>query len=170
MKKNTNTTNSYVLTDLDRKILDIIQSAFPLEPRPYAVLAKSVASTEEEVFNCVQNLKKNGIIRRLGANFQSHKLGFRSTLCAAKVPEDKLELFINSVNEKKGVTHNYLRKHDYNVWFTLIAPSWDSACATLDEITEKTGIAILNLPAKKLYKIRVDFAMQENTQESIFSE
>lgn len=164
MKHSADTTTSYMLTSLDRKVLDIIQSAFPLEPRPYAVIARHVGSTEEEVFACVQNLKKTGIIRRLGANFQSHKLGFRSTLCAAKVPEETLEFFINAVNARKGVTHNYLRKHAYNVWFTLIAPSWEHACATLDDITKETGIPILNLPAKKLYKIRVDFSMQEDEQ------
>ena len=117
---------------------------------------------EEEVLANVLNLKKQGIIRRLGANFQSKKLGFRSTLCAAKVPDDKLDLFIREVNAKKGVTHNYLRKHEYNVWFTLIGPSWENVCETLAGITEKTGIEILNLPATKLFKIRVDFAMQDD--------
>ena len=117
---------------------------------------------EEEVLANVLNLKKQGIIRRLGANFQSKKLGFRSTLCAAKVPDDKLDLFIQEVNAKKGVTHNYLRKHEYNVWFTLIGPSWENVCETLAGITAKTGIEILNLPATKLFKIRVDFAMQDD--------
>ena len=153
---------SYQLNDADKKILDIIQSNFPLSSRPYKVIGDEIGMEEEEVLANVLNLKKQGIIRRLGANFQSKKLGFRSTLCAAKVPDDKLDLFIREVNAKKGVTHIYLRKHEYNVWFTLIGPSWENVCETLAGITEKTGIEILNLPATKLFKIRVDFAMQDD--------
>lgn len=67
-------------------------------------------------------MRESGLIRRLGANFQSAKLGFRSTLCAAKVPEEQLEQFIAEVNAIPGVTHNYLRNHSYNIWFTLIGP------------------------------------------------
>lgn len=153
---------SYQLNDADKKILDIIQSNFPLSSRPYKVIGDEIGMEEEEVLANVLNLKKQGIIRRLGANFQSKKLGFRSTLCAAKVPDDKLDLFIQEVNAKKGVTHNYLRKHEYNVWFTLMGPSWENVCETLADITAKTGIEILNLPATKLFKIRVDFAMQDD--------
>ena len=104
-------------------------------------------------------LKARKIIRRLGANFQSAKLGFVSTLCAAKVPQDKMEAFVADVNAKPGVTHNYLREHDYNIWFTLISPSREEAQTTLDSITQCTGIPILNLPATRLFKIRVDFRM-----------
>ena len=128
---------SYQLNDADKKILDIIQSNFPLSSRPYKVIGDEIGMEEEEVLANVLNLKKQGIIRRLGANFQSKKLGFRSTLCAAKVPDDKLDLFIQEVNAKKGVTHNYLRKHEYNVWFTLIGPSWENVCETLAGITAK---------------------------------
>lgn len=155
----------YTLDSTDKKILDIIQTNFPLEPRPYKIIGEAVGISEEEALAKVVNLKKTGIIRRLGANFQSKKLGFRSTLCAAKVPAEKMDLFIREVNSKKGVTHNYLRDHAYNVWFTLIGPSWDSMCATLADITEKTGIEILNLPATKLFKIRVDFSMQDDRED-----
>ena len=149
------------LDALDRRLLDIIQTDFPLAPRPYAVLGDKLGISEQEALERVRALKKKKIIRRLGANFQSAKLGFRSTLCAAKVPEDKLEAFIADVNARPGVTHNYLRNHAYNVWFTLIGPSWEEVCATLEEITRRTGIALLNLPAARLYKIRVDFQMEE---------
>ena len=106
-------------------------------------------------------MKEKKIIRRLGANFQSAKLGFRSTLCGAHVPEEKLDAFIADVNSLPGVTHNYLRNHEFNVWFTLIGPSWDDVCATIRGIEERTGISVMNLPAEKLFKIRVDFQMEE---------
>ena len=148
------------LDTADRRILDIIQTDFPLCPRPYEEIGRRLGISEEEALERVNAMRSGRIIRRLGANFQSAKLGFRSTLCAAKVPDEKLDFFIETVNACDGVTHNYLRKHAYNVWFTLIGPSWDDVCSVLDDITRKTGIEILNLPATKLYKIRVDFPME----------
>jgi len=145
----------------DKRLLDIIQTDFPLAPRPYAVLGERLGISEEEALARVRELKNHKIIRRLGANFQSAKLGFRSTLCAAKVPPETMDAFVSEVNAQPGVTHNYLRKHEYNVWFTCIGPSRDAVRATLDSITRRTGIAILDLPATKLYKIRVDFQMEE---------
>lgn len=148
------------LDDLDKKLLDIIQTDFPLCPRPYAELAQRLGIDEEAALERVRNLKERKIIRRMGANFQSAKLGFRSTLCAAKVPEEKMEAFVAEVNAHPGVTHNYLRNHEYNIWFTYIGPSWEAVCEALADITRATGIEILNLPAEKMYKIRVDFQME----------
>ena len=126
------------LDTMDRRILDIIQTDFPLESRPYAIIAERLGITEQEALDRVNALRKSRLIRRLGANFQSAKLGFRSTLCAAKVPEDKLDAFIAEVNQHVGVTHNYLRRHAYNVWFS--APALvEAVCAMLDDITAKTG-------------------------------
>lgn len=148
-----------MLDQIDKRILDVIQSDFPLESRPYAVIGEKCGVTEAEALARVRAMKERRLIRRMGANFQSAKLGFRSTLCAAKVPDEAMDGFVAEVNRHVGVTHNYLRNHEYNIWFTCIGPSWDSVCATLAEITEKTGIPILNLPATKLFKIKVDFQM-----------
>ncbi len=148
------------LDALDRAILEIIQSGFPLESRPYAVLGRAVGLAEEEALARVRAMKAKKIIRRLGANFQSAKLGFHSTLCAAKVPEDKLDNFVRAVNARPGVTHNYLRDHAYNVWFTCIGPSREIVAETLAAISGETGVPVLNLPAERLYKIKVDFRME----------
>lgn len=154
-------TETDTLDQIDKRILDVIQSDFPLESRPYAVIGEKCDITEAEALARVRAMKERRLIRRMGANFQSAKLGFRSTLCAAKVPDDAMDGFVAEVNRHVGVTHNYLRNHEYNIWFTCIGPSWDSVCATLAEITAKTGIPILNLPATKLFKIKVDFQMGE---------
>lgn len=146
---------------IDKKLLDIIQTDFPLVPRPYEELGKRLGITQEEALARVKAMREGKIIRRLGANFQSAKIGFRSTLCGAHVPEDNLDAFIDCVNALPGVTHNYLRDHEFNVWFTLIGPSWEDVCATLSDLEQRTGIAIMNLPAEKLFKIRVDFPMEE---------
>ncbi len=149
------------LDHIDKKLLDIIQTDFPICQRPYAKLAEKLGITEDEALDKVRGMRSGKIIRRLGANFNSKQLGFRSTLCAAKVPDEKMDDFVQAVNEHVGVTHNYLRKNEYNIWFTFIGSSWDNVCETLDSITKKTGIEILNLPAKQMYKIRVDFNMEK---------
>jgi len=145
----------------DRKILDVIQSNYPISARPYADVGAQVGLTEAEVLARVRALRQKGVIRRIGANFSSQVLGWQSTLCAARVPEDKVEAFVAEVNRHPGVTHNYLRQHSYNVWFTFIGPSMEAVRAALAEITQATGIAVLNLPAERLFKIKVDFAMED---------
>lgn len=149
----------------DRAILSLIQSSFPLESRPYAAIGEALGLSEEESFARIRSLRQRGYIRRIGANFQSGKLGFSSTLCAAKVPEEKLEDFVAAVNAEPGVTHNYLRDHSYNVWFTCIAPSAGNIAETLRQISERTGLPILNLPARKMFKIKVDFPLNEGEKE-----
>ena len=145
----------------DKRILDLIQTGFPIAPRPYAAIGEQVGLTEAETLARVRALRASGIIRRIGANFQSAKIGFKSTLCAASVPAERLDDFIAAVNAHPGVTHNYLRDHPINIWFTMIGPSREAIAAALAEITAATGISILNLPADRLFKIRVDFAMSE---------
>lgn len=150
---------------LDRKILDVIQTNFPIDSRPYAVIGKQFGLTEAETLARVRALRQKGVIRRIGGNFQSRKLGWRSTLCSARVPEGKLDDFVAEVNRHPGVTHNYLRIHRQNVWFTFIGPSWEDVQNTLAEISKNTGIDILNLPAEQMYKIKVDFPMAEGEAE-----
>jgi len=149
-----------IMDSLDKDILNEIQSDYPLEPHPYEELGKRVRLSEDEVLERVRRLKENGIIRRIGGNFHSSRLNFASTLCAAKVPEDKLEVFVEVVNGYPGVTHNYLRNHAYNVWFTFIAEDMEYIRSALKRIAEETGVdKILNLPAVKVFKIKVDFAV-----------
>lgn len=141
----------------DKQLLNLIQTNFPICHRPYAELGAKLGLTEAETLARVRALRGKKILRRLGANFSSAKLGWRSSLCAAKVPPEQLEAFTAEINQHSGATHNYLRDHNLNVWFTFIAPSWEKLCQNLADITQKTGIEIMNLPATKLYKIKVDF-------------
>jgi DNA-binding Lrp family transcriptional regulator len=147
-----------MMDDIDRDILNEIQSAFPISSRPFRDLGERLVLSEADVLTRVKRLKNVGVIRRIGGNFHSGKLNFTSTLCAAKVPDEKMDHFVQVVNSYPGVTHNYLRLHDYNVWFTFIAPSMEQIEEALDTISEKTGVTeILNLPAVKMFKIKVDF-------------
>ena len=142
----------------DRLILNEIQRNFPITHRPFLALARKLKLREKEIIERVQKLKEVGIIRRIGASFSARAVGFTSTLCAARVPQGKIEEFVAVVNTYPGVTHNYEREGDYNIWFTLIAPSKKKIDQILAEISRKTGVKeILNLPAQKTFKIAVDF-------------
>jgi len=144
--------------DIDRAILNRIQSDFPVTRRPYFSIAQNLDLSEEKVINRIKQLKKKGIIRRIGGNFAPEKLGFVSTLCAAKVPKDKIDGFVKAVNRYPGVTHNYLRDNPYNIWFTFIAQSMSEIVDNIEKISQETSVTdILNLPATKMYKIKAHF-------------
>ena len=150
--------NNALMDEMDRMILNEIQSHFPIEARPYQVLGEKLGCSEEEVLQRVQDLKDREVIRRIGANCNSRKLGYTSTLCAAKVPSRLMARFVEVVNSYMGVTHNYRRDHDYNIWFTLIAPSEEKIERILREIVELTEVGeVISLPAERLFKIQVDF-------------
>lgn len=146
------------LDRIDKAILNRIQSNFPITSRPYQTVGDELGIAENEVLDRVARLKKTGIIRRIGGNFVPGKLGFVSTLCAAKVPKEKISSFAKIVNRYPGVTHNYQRNNDFNVWVTFIAHSMDEIDANLSKIAEETGVAdIINLPATRVFKIRAQF-------------
>ncbi len=146
------------LDQTDKSILNRIQSDFPITPRPFQAIGLELDLDEEEVISRIRKLKDLGVIRRIGGNFVPAKLGFVSTLCAGRVPEDKIDSFAETVNRYKGITHNYLRDNKYNIWFTMIAPSMEEINRTLSEIAEQTGISeIINLPATRVYKIKAHF-------------
>ncbi|MEZ4524738.1 MAG: AsnC family transcriptional regulator [Desulfobacterales bacterium] len=148
------------MDETDKKLLNRIQSDFPVASRPWLEIGKNLGISEKEVLARVARLKADGIIRRIGGNFVPRKLGFVSTLCAAKVPEDKLSLFAETVNRYPGVTHNYTRDNLFNVWFTFIAPSMADIETNLEAIAGATGIReIINLPATRVFKVRAHFRL-----------
>jgi DNA-binding Lrp family transcriptional regulator len=148
------------IDDIDRAILNRIQSDFPMTSRPFRIIAENLGLTENDVLQHITTLKKRGVIRRIGGNFVPGKLGFVSTLCAAKVPKKKMAGFVKVVNRFPGVTHNYERDNIYNIWFTFIAPSMEKIESNLDKIAQETGIKdIINLPATKVYKIKAHFEL-----------
>ncbi len=146
------------MDDTDRAILNRIQSDFPITSRPYLAIADDLDLSENDVIKRLVRLKENNIVRRIGGNFVPEKLGFVSTLCAAKVNENKIDRFISIVNQYHGVTHNYQRDNEFNIWFTFIAPSMEEIEQNLENISQKTGIKeIINLPSTKVYKIKAHF-------------
>ena len=120
-----------------KNILNRIQARFPIHPRPYKILAEELGLSEDQLIDNIAQLKQEMIIRRIGGNFSPDRLGFYSTLCAARVAPDKIEQFTRTVNRFSGVTHNYQRDHKYNIWFTFIAPSVQEIKQNLEAISQK---------------------------------
>jgi DNA-binding Lrp family transcriptional regulator len=152
------------LKKIEQQVLKVIQQEFPITPHPYQKLARRLNSTEDEVYEAVQRLREKGIIRRLGGSFDSRKIGYKSTLVALSVPESRLEEVVAIVNGYPGVTHNYEREGAYNIWFTLIAESEQKIAETIEEIKLRARVDALNLPATHLFKIKVDFDLENNDE------
>ncbi|SDT95149.1 siroheme decarboxylase subunit alpha [Desulfobacula phenolica] len=148
------------IDDQNKKILNMIQVDFPIHSRPYKIIADKLGLSENELIQRISQMKKDMLIRRIGGNFSPDRLGYHSTLCAARVPEEKVELFTKTVNSYSGVTHNYKRDHTFNIWFTFIAPSVEIIENNLKEISKATGVeTILNLPATRVFKISANFKL-----------
>ena len=142
------------MTELEQLLLSVVQDAFPLEERPYLVLAEQLGSDEQSVFAAVENLRQSGIIRRIGGVYDSKALGFISRLCAGNVPESALDAFAAAVNKIPAITHNYVRSHEYNVWFTVIAQSEAEIQKIVDDVCAKTELHNVHiLSATKKFKI-----------------
>jgi DNA-binding Lrp family transcriptional regulator len=155
------------LDDLDRKLLNLMQGSFPIEPRPYASVAAAAEITEEEVIARLQRLLADRIIRQVTPIYDTRALGYGSMLVAAKVDPEHPWAAAQIINSHPGVSHNYLRNHEFNMWFTL-AVERDSRLGldgTLDVLAQLTGAeSIRQLPTLKLFKIRMDLEMEGDTK------
>lgn len=146
------------LDTVERILLNTVQTAFPVTSRPYQTLGELAGVSEEDAWQRILQLRKEGIIRRLGGVFDSHRLGYHSTLCAGKVPENKIAEAAEFLNGIPGVTHNYLRSHAYNMWFTVIAATKAEVEQIVNKVRKIAGTdEIYSLPAIRLFKISVDF-------------
>ena len=169
------------MNSFEQQILDVIQDAFPLTERPYLRLAEmlncdskkdagekcaNLVVTEQKVFDAVEKMRASGVIRRIGGVYDSKKLGFISRLCAGKVPTSEndfavelhaqtpMEKFAAVVMSEPAITHNYIRSHEYNVWFTVIAENESAIQAVVDRVCAKTELRnVYVLTATKKYKI-----------------
>jgi DNA-binding Lrp family transcriptional regulator len=156
------------LSELDKKLLNLMQGRFPLERQPYAAVAREAGIAEEEVLATVTHLLEQRIIRQVTPIYDTRALGYESMLVAAKIDPEQPWRAAKVVNSHPGVSHNYLRNHDFNLWFT-IAVEEDSRLGlqgTLDVLQQLTGAeSIRQLPTLKLFKIRMDLEMEAGTDK-----
>ncbi len=156
------------LDECDRRLVNLmVGAAFQVAPRPYAAVAAAAAIPEERVLERVSELLEQRIIRQVTPIYDTRALGYSSMLVAAKVDPEHPWRAAKIVNSHPGVSHNYLRNHDFNMWFTL-ATEPDSPLGlqgTLELLGELTGAeSIRQLPTLKLFKIRMDLEMEGDTK------
>jgi DNA-binding Lrp family transcriptional regulator len=153
---------SYRIDEVDKKILMLLQKGIPFCNRPYQQMADEIGGiSEEEVIRRIGVLKREHIIRRMSGFFNSRKLGYTSVLCAIRVPEEHIEEVAALLNRFPGITHNYLRQHTYNMWFTLISGSKEELDKILQIIEQDERVEkVLRFYSQKRFKIDVTFDLQ----------
>ena len=146
------------MDDFATRLLAAAQEDFPLDERPFLGLAERLDATEQEITATFERLQREGVIRELSAFFDPRKLGYESTLACLSVPEQRVDEVAALLAELSEITHNYLRDHELNIWFTVIARSRARIDALLREIERQTGLGpIHDLPAQRVFKLRVMF-------------
>ncbi len=153
---------------MKQEILSRIQKQFPLVARPFKVIADELNMGEDEVISILQDEKKNGIIRQTSAIFDTKRLGYNSSLVAFKIPHDKIDDAVKIINSHPGISHNYERNHDFNIWFTVaVGPDsklgLDKTVAIIAKLTEAQDYIML--PTLKLFKISVKLDTTGNDEK-----
>ena len=148
------------MDELDRRILHCLQNDFPLCERPYDKLGEQLGISGDELWERVERLIGSKVIRRMGASLDSRRLGYSSTLAAVKVDSGEVDASAGVIGEYPEVTHSYLRKGDFNIWFTVIAVDEARIEAILEQIRVSLGLEhseVLNLPVNRLFKLNARF-------------
>ena len=148
------------LDDLSRRLIDRFQHGLPLCAEPYAAMARELDCSEAAVLDALALLQQADALSRVGPVFEHSRAG-ASTLVALAVPEERLEQVAAQVNQHPEVNHNYLREHRYNLWFVLTAPHRAQIDQVLAQIAAETGLAPLDLPMQRAYRIDLGFPLGE---------
>jgi DNA-binding Lrp family transcriptional regulator len=151
------------MDDADRTLCDLIQNDFPVVERPYVALGERLGETEQQVLERIARLRQDRIIRQISAIFDTRRLGYRSCLVAARTSAERADAAAAAINTHPGVTHNYEREHDFNIWFTVGVPP-NSAIGldrTIELLGELAEVDVIRpLPALQFFKIGVDLDIQ----------
>jgi DNA-binding Lrp family transcriptional regulator len=149
------------MDDRDKRLLNAIQAGFPLRARPFDILGTALGLAEAEVIARLGEYKRQRLLRQIGGIFDTRSLGYQSSLVAMRVRPDRLEAAARVVNGHPGVSHNYERNHEFNLWFTVAVPPGSDLAWTVDRLREMTGAdSARMLPTLRLFKIGVQFDME----------
>ena len=158
----TKTVGRVDLDEVDQELLNTIQTEFPLVSRPFAALGEKLDLTEDEVLDRYRRLKEERIIRQVSAIFDTRKLGYRSSLVASAVDEDRVDEAAEIINAHPGISHNYRRDHEFNLWWTVAVPPTESLETHVNALHRLMGATSTRiLPTLKLYKIGVDLDVSD---------
>ncbi len=152
-------TPALALTPTEQRLLDEFQHGFPLEPRPYASIARQLGISETAVVETLRHLQAAGVVSRVGPVLHPNRIG-ASTLAAVAAPSARLETIAALVSEYPEVNHNYQREHHYNLWFVVTAPDRAHLGEVLADIRARSGLEVLDLPMLEDYFIDLGFRLQ----------
>lgn len=154
------------MDSFDRSLLNVIQRNFPVTTEPYAAIASVLHSGEDDVIRRIECLKEKGVIRQISAIFNPPVVGYQTCLVAMAVGEEQLERAARVINREPGVSHNYLRQNEFNMWFTIAIPPGGNLQSELERLGRAAAARkILALPVVKLYKIAVVMNMEEESPD-----
>jgi siroheme decarboxylase len=154
------------LDDGDKRLMNLLQSSFPLDPEPFALIASEAEMDLDDVLSRTRRLLDERIIREITPIFDTRALGYESMLVAARVDGENPQRAAALVNSHPGVSHNYLRTHDFNLWFTIATPpdSELGLAGTLEVLMRQTGAeSMRQLPTLTLFKINMNLEMEGGT-------
>ncbi len=154
------------LDDLDKRLLNLMQGRFPIAPRPFKSVAQEAGIDEQQVLDRINRLQNERIIRQVTPIFDTRALGYSSMLVAAKVDAENPWRAANIINQHPGVSHNYLRNHEFNIWFTIATEPGSrlGLDGTLEALAKEAGAeSVRQLPTLQLFKIRMDLEMEGGT-------
>lgn len=156
------------MDDLDRELLNEIQWTFPLVTRPFDAIADKFGTTPKNVKGRLIRLKQTGVLRQLSAIFDTRRLGYTSSLVAMEIEPDKLEHVAAMINTHPGVSHNYERDHQFNLWFTLAVPPGSDLESEVEKFNVLEGIRkVRMLPTLQLFKIGVKLDMVDKKKHKV---
>ena len=154
--------------NLDKEILNEIQWTFPLVNEPFVEIAKKFSISSEELKDRLVKLKHKGVLRQLSAIFDTRKLGYSSSLVAMEIESNRLDYVAQQINRHPGVSHNYERNHEFNLWFTLAVPPGSSLEKELEKFSKLQGIKkVRMLPTLQLFKIGVKLDMVDEKKHDV---
>jgi siroheme decarboxylase len=147
------------LNELEKRLLNDFQDGFPLSPRPFAVMAERLGTSEQAVISALEGLQQDGLVSRVGPVFRPNRVG-ASTLAAMSVPPERLDAVAALVSSFPEVNHNYEREHEINLWFVATATDRERLAEVLSEIGRRTELEVLDLPMVEDYFINLGFPLQ----------
>lgn len=134
------------MDEIDRRIINTLQSDFPVCARPYLQAALELGLTEQELIERLKNLLADGTLSRFGPLYHAEQMGGALTLAAVKAPSDRFDAISEVINNFPEVAHNYARNHELNMWFVIATETPEQLKQTLAAIERKTGLKIYNMP------------------------
>lgn len=144
-----------MLSETDRRVINVLQAGFPIVERPFAAVAPTVDMGEDELIACVTRLREDRVLSRFGPMYDAVALGGAFSLCAIAVPEARFAEVAEVVNAFPEVAHNYRRAHHFNMWFVLATERPEAIERTIARIEAATGLPVLNLPKLEEYALEL---------------